>query len=142
MYTGTHEHRIDAKARLVLPAKLREKLGDVVVAAVGLDKCVSLYSEKNWDDFVEKINRLPFYSNAKFRDFKRVMLGSANEMQIDGMGRILLPQILREHGGLTQEVVVTGVGDHVEIWDKERWADKWEAGLESLAEMAEGVEGF
>lgn len=144
---GTYEHRMDAKFRLVLPARIREKLDQAdgqlpAVAAVGLDRCVSLYSEEEWLSFADKIRRLPFYSNAKFRDFARVMLGSAHEVPIDGMGRILLPQVLREYAMLERDVVINGVSDHVEIWDKERWAAKWRAGLDNLAEMAEGVEGL
>lgn len=142
MLMGTYEHRLDTKARLVLPARMREKLGDIVVVAAGLDKCISLYSEAEWGNFSEKIKKLPFYSNAKFRDFVRIMLGSAHEMPIDGTGRVLLPTVLREYAQLGQEVVVSGANDHLEIWDKERWTDKWKSGLDTLAEMAEGVEGF
>jgi MraZ protein len=141
-HIGTYEHRIDAKNRLVLPAKIREKLGDVVVAAAGLDNCVSLFSEEDWNSFAEKINKLPFYSNARFRDFARVMLASAHETAPDGMGRILLPAVLREYAQLQQEVVISGAGDHAEIWDKDRWAARWRNGLENLADMAADVEGF
>ena len=141
-HIGTYEHRIDAKYRLVLPAKIREKLGDVVVVAAGLDNCVSLFSGEDWDNFAEKIKKLPFYSNARFRDFARVMLGSAHETPLDGMGRILLPAVLREYAQLKQEVIISGAGDHAEIWDRERWASKWRYGLENLADMAADVEGF
>ena len=142
MLMGTYEHRLDSKARLVLPAKIREKLGEAVVVAAGLDNCVSIYSEEEWGNFSEKIRKLPFYSNPKFRDFVRVMLGSAHEMSIDGTGRVLMPPALRDYAQLTQDVVVNGANDHVEIWDKERWSVKWKSGLENLSEMAEGVEGF
>ncbi|MDR2175015.1 MAG: division/cell wall cluster transcriptional repressor MraZ [Synergistaceae bacterium] len=141
-HIGTYEHRIDAKYRVVLPAKIREKLGDVAVVAAGLDNCISLFSEEDWNNFAEKIKKLPFYSNAKFRDFARVMLGSAHETPLDGMGRILLPAVLREYAQLKQEVVISGAGDHAEIWDRDRWAAKWRNGLENLAEMAADVEGF
>jgi MraZ protein len=142
MYMATYEHRIDAKFRLVLPAKIREKLSDVVVLAAGLDKCVSLYSEEDWGEFADKIKNLPFYSNAKLRDFSRVMLGSAHETPIDGMGRVLLPSVLRDYAQLEQEVVISGAGDHVEIWNQGRWAEKWSSGLDNLADMAASIEGF
>jgi MraZ protein len=138
---GTYEHRLDSKARLVLPAKIREKLGDVVVVAAGLDNCVSLYSEGEWENFSEKIRNLPFYSNPKFRDFVRIMLGSAHEMLIDGTGRVILPTPLREYARLNQEVVVSGASDHVEIWDKESWEAKRKLVLENLSELAKDV-GF
>jgi MraZ protein len=142
MLMGTYEHRLDTKSRLVLPARIREKLGDVVVAALGMEGCVSLYSEEEWKNFSGKIRSQPFYSKPEARKFQRIMLGSAQEITIDGTGRVLLPGVLREHAGLTLEVVVCGVNDHVEIWDRERWAAMWNAGLEKLSEMAEGMEGF
>ena len=141
MLMGTYEHRLDPKARLVLPAKIREKLGDVVVVAVGLDKCVSLYSEAEWEIFSEKIRNVHFYSNAKLRDFVRIMLGSAHEMPIDGANRVLLPKPLREYAELGQEVVVSGAGDHAEVWDKENWETKRKFVLENLSDLAQDV-GF
>jgi MraZ protein len=139
---GTHEHRLDAKFRIVLPAKIREKLGDVVVAALGLEGCVSLYSEQEWNIFSEKIRNQPFYSNPRARKFQRTILSSADRIVIDGTGRILLPLVLREYAGLALDVVICGVSDHVEIWDKERWTVMWKSGLEDLSEMAEGMEGL
>jgi len=142
MLMGTHEHRLDAKFRIVLPAKIREKLGDVVVAALGLEGCVSLYSEQEWNIFSEKIRNQPFYSNPRARKFQRTFLNSADRIVIDGTGRILLPLVLREYAGLALDVVICGVSDHVEIWDKERWTVMWKSGLEDLSEMAEGMEGL
>ncbi|MDR3265742.1 MAG: division/cell wall cluster transcriptional repressor MraZ [Synergistaceae bacterium] len=142
MLMGTHEHRLDAKFRIVLPAKIREKLGDVVVAALGLEGCVSLYSEQEWNIFSEKIRNQPFYSNPRARKFQRTILSSADRIVIDGTGRILLPLVLREYAGLALDVVICGVSDHVEIWDKERWTVMWKSGLEDLSEMAEGMEGL
>ncbi|MDR1730976.1 MAG: division/cell wall cluster transcriptional repressor MraZ [Synergistaceae bacterium] len=142
LFMGTYEHRLDSKARLVLPAKIREKLGDVVVAALGLENCISLYSEEEWGRFLEKIKSQPFYSNRDAREFQRIMVGAAEEITVDGTGRILLPGHLRKYAGLTQEVVISGLADHVEIWDRERWVNIWEAGLENLSEIAKGMDGF
>ena len=148
MLMGTYEHRLDTKARLVLPAKIREKLIDrekssegVVIAAAGLENCVSLYSEKEWENFSEKIKSMPFYSDEENRDFVRIMLGSAHEISIDSMGRILLPQVLREYAQLNQEIIVNGVRDHVEIWNKELWGAKWKSGLANLPKLAKNA-GF
>ena len=141
MLMGTYEHRLDSKARLVLPAKIREKLGDVVVVAAGLDKCVSLYSEKEWEIFSEKIRNLPFYSNPKNREFVRLMISNADKTTIDGTGRVLLPAYLRGYAALSQEVVICGVNDHAEIWDKERWEAIYRPGLENLSELAQDL-GF
>ena len=141
MLMGTYEHRLDSKARLVLPAKIREKLGDVVVVAAGLDKCVSLYSEAEWGIFSEKIRNLAFYSNPKHREFARIMLGSAHEVPIDATGRVLLPTPLREYAELGQEVIVSGANDHAEVWGKDRWEAKHKPGLENLSELAQDL-GF
>ena len=141
MLMGTYEHRLDSKARLVLPAKIREKLGDVVVVAAGMDRCVSLYSETEWENFSEKFRNVPFYSNAKLRDVVRIMLGSAHEMPIDATGRVLLPTPLREYAGLSQDVVVSGAIDHAEVWDKEIWETKRKFVLENLSELAKDM-GF
>ena len=142
MLMGTYEHRLDTKARLVLPAKIREKLGDVVVASVGMENCVSLYSMEEWNSFLAKIKDRPFFSRSNTRELLRIILSSAHELALDGTGRVLLPPVLREYANLTQEVVVNGVNDHVEIWDKARWTNYWKTGLEKLPEIAEGVDDF
>lgn len=142
MLMGTYEHRLDTKARLVLPAKIREKLGDVVVAAVGMEHCVSLYSTEEWNHFLAKVKDRPFFSRSNTRELLRIILSSAHEMPLDAAGRVLLPSVLRDYANLTQEVVVNGVNDHVEIWDKSRWTAYWKTGLEKLPEIAEGMDDF
>ena len=141
MLMGTYEHRLDPKARLVLPAKIREKLGDVVFVTVGLEECISLYSEMEWEIFSGKIRNLSFYSNPKHRNFARTFLHNAHEIPIDGTGRVLLPPLLREYAKLSQEVVVCGVNDHAEIWDKKIWEAMHKPGLANLSELAEDL-GF
>ena len=143
MLMGTYEHRLDSKARLVLPAKIREKLGDVVVVTAGMDKCVSLFSEAEWINFSANFRNVPYYSNPESRGVVRFMIGSAHEMPIDGTGRVLLPTPLRDYAGLQpgQEVVVSGVIDHVEVWNKDSWEEKRDAVVENLSELAKGM-GF
>lgn len=142
MLMGTYEHRLDAKARLVLPAKIREKLGEVVIAAVGMEKCVSLYSIEEWARFLEKIKDRPFFSRSNTRELLRIILSSAHELPLDAAGRVLLPPVLRDYAYLQQEVVVNGVNDHVEVWDKSRWMEYWNTGLDKLPEIAEGMDDF
>jgi MraZ protein len=140
---GTYEHRLDTKARLVLPAKIREKLGDVVVAIPGYEKCVSLFSEAAWGSYVEKMEKLPFNTNQRARALKRFVFANAYEVPIDGTGRILLPQMLRDYAQLTQEVIIRGASDHVEVWNQEfLTVAEGEFGLENLSTLAEGLEGF
>ena len=129
------EHRLDPKGRIVLPAKLREKLGDLVFVAAGMDGCVALYSENAWNDFMEKLKKLPFYSQEKARDFMRVM-GDGEDISVDGTGRVLLPARLREYAQLGQDVVFIRLPTHVEIWDKERWEKKQQTALSGLSDLA------
>ena len=138
MLMGTFEHRLDTKARLVLPAKFRERLGDTIVAAIGMENCVSLYSQDEWGNFTAWLKTSSFLDSERTRKLHRLILSSAHELAIDGAGRILLPGVLREYAALEQDVVVTGVNDHAEIWDRARWAEYWSTGLEMLPELTGG----
>ncbi|HCL79063.1 MAG TPA: division/cell wall cluster transcriptional repressor MraZ [Synergistaceae bacterium] len=141
MLVGTYEHKIDSKARIVLPSKFRDELGETVVSTIGIDQCISLYSLAGWEKVLDKLQELPF-SKGKARGFLRVMLSSAHELQIDSAGRILVPSVLRQHGMLEQDVVFVGVNDHVELWDKAKWDEYRNQILDELPEIAEGVDGF
>lgn len=99
MLVGTYEHKIDSKARIVLPSKFREELGDSVVSTIGIDGCVSFYSLAGWEKIMTKLENLPF-SKSKTRGLLRIMLSSAHELPVDSAGRVLLPQVLRQHGNL------------------------------------------
>lgn len=138
MLMGTFEHRLDTKARLVLPAKFRERLGDVIVAAIGMENCVSLYSQEEWGNFTSWLKTTSFLDSERTRKLHRLILSSAHDLSIDGAGRILLPGVLREYAALEQDVVVNGVNDHAEVWDRAKWAKYWSTGLEMLPELTGG----
>ncbi|MGI6252616.1 MAG: division/cell wall cluster transcriptional repressor MraZ, partial [Aminivibrio sp.] len=118
-----------------------EELGDSVVSTIGIDGCVSLYSCAGWEKIMTKLENLPF-SKSRSRGLLRIMLSSAHELSVDSAGRILLPQILRQHGDLTQDVVFVGVNDHAELWDREKWNAYREEMIGDLSDIAEGVDGF
>lgn len=120
MLTGEFNHSIDSKGRLIIPSKLRESLGEHFVITKGMDGCLFLYPENEWEAFEEKLRTLPL-TNKKARDFKRFFLGSAVEGEIDKQGRVLLSSSLRAYANLEKEVVLAGVLDKVEIWSKEAW---------------------
>ena len=141
MLVGTYEHKIDSKARIVLPSKFREELGDTVYSTIGIDKCISLYSAPGWEKVMDKLQSLP-YSKSKSRGLLRLMLSSAHELPVDAAGRILIPPTLRQYGELSQDVVFVGVNDHVELWDKDKWNTYREEIVDELSEIAEGVDGF
>ena len=138
MLMGTFEHRLKTKARLVLPAKFREKLGDTLVAAIGMEHCVSLYSQEEWGSFTAWLKTNSFLESERTRKLHRLILSSAHELFLDGAGRILLPGVLRDYAGLDQDVVVNGVNDHAEVWNRSRWADYWSTGLAMLPELTGG----
>ncbi len=120
MFMGEYTHNIDAKGRAIVPAKLREELGSKFIITKEIDNCLSLYTLDDWNILVEKLNKLPT-TNRKALAFKRFKLASAYECEPDGNGRIMIPQSLREYAGITKEIVTTGNGDKVEIWDKAKY---------------------
>ena len=121
MFIGEYEHSIDAKGRLIMPAKLRDEIGEKFVITKGLDGCLFAYSQKEWLAFEEKLKTLPLTSK-NARDFTRFFLSGAVECEIDKQGRFLLTGNLREFAGLEKDVVIIGVNTRIEIWSKEKWS--------------------
>jgi MraZ protein len=141
MLVGTYEHRMDSKGRVVLPSKLREEIGDGAFATIGIDRCVSIYAADEWKKVLERLGKLPF-SKGKARDFSRLLMASAYEVQFDASGRILVPPHLRSHACLKQNVTIIGVGDHIELWDTCIWNEYMEKIRNELPNIAEEVEGL
>ena len=117
--TGQYAHNIDAKGRLFIPARLREELGQTFHVTVGLDHCLSIYSDESWATFTDKVRALP-YSKAKAL---RPLFANAVDCEPDAQGRILIPNHLRQRAKLEKEVVVAGIFNRVEIWNAQRWAE-------------------
>ncbi len=122
MFMGEYNHSIDAKGRLIVPAKFRESLGDVFVVTQGLDGCLFVYPDEEWQAFEEKLKTLPM-ANKDARKFVRFFLAGAAQVEVDKQGRILLPANLRNFAGLEKDCALVGVGSRVEIWDKTRWEE-------------------
>jgi len=139
MMIGTYEHRLDKKGRLVLPSKFRQDLGDLIVASVGVEQCISLYSKNEWEKMLDRFQKMPFF-RSKSRDFLRVLLATAHELPVDSAGRVLLPQILKSHASLNVEVCIIGVGDHLEVWDRDIWDKYRKDVMANLPSIVEGVE--
>ena len=134
MFMGEYNHTIDAKGRLIIPSKFREILGDAFVVTKGLDGCLFVYDNEEWQRFEEKLRSLPI-TNKEARQFVRFFLAGATEAEVDKQGRILIPNVLREFAELTKDVVLVGVGSRIEIWGKERFEDA--AAFEDMDEIAE-----
>lgn len=120
MFMGEFNHSIDAKGRMIMPAKIREQLGDKCIITMGLDDCLFVYDEEKWNSIVTTLNKQPT-TKASIRALKRMIFGKATESEFDGQGRVLIPTTLRQHAGLDKKSVVVGAGDHVEIWSQEKW---------------------
>ena len=122
MLTGEFNHSIDAKGRLIIPSKFRENLVENFVITKGLDGCLFLYPDNEWKTFEEKLRTLPL-TNKDARIFTRFFLGSAVDGGLDKQGRVLISSALRNFARLEKEVVLVGVLDRVEIWDKAKWEE-------------------
>ena len=131
---GEYNHTIDTKGRLIIPSKFREALGDEFVVTKGLDGCLFVYDNEEWQNFEGKLKTLPL-TNKDARQFVCFFLAGAAAVEVDKQGRILLPSVLREFAGLEKEVVLVGVASRVEIWSKEKWESA--VAYEDMEEIAE-----
>mgnify|MGYP001592249321 CR=1 FL=1 len=122
MLIGEYSHNLDQKKRLSVPAKFRKELGDGAVLTRGLDGCLWLFPSSQWSLLAERIAALPM-AQSDSRSFARLLLSGATEVQFDGLGRILIPDYLKEFAHLSREVVVTGVQNRLELWDKSAWTE-------------------
>ncbi|MDO5116401.1 MAG: division/cell wall cluster transcriptional repressor MraZ [Synergistaceae bacterium] len=139
MLVGSFNHKLDGKGRTVLPAKFRGELGSSVVATIGIDRCIAIYPLQRWEELLLKLKDLSSFKK-KTRDFRRVLLSMATEQEIDGAGRILLPQLLRDYAGTNADITLIGAEDHMEIWDTAKWEEHRAEVLSDFSDMAEEME--
>ncbi|QQG37533.1 MAG: division/cell wall cluster transcriptional repressor MraZ [Candidatus Kaiserbacteria bacterium] len=129
---GEYEHTLDDKKRVSLPKQFRGAFGKKVVITRGLDNCLYAYAPGGWQRIAEKLQSLSI-ADADTRGFARFMLSGAAEVEIDGIGRILIPDHQKTYASLKKRVVFAGVSDRVEIWDAERWS-AYKAKIDKQAE--------
>ena len=141
MFMGEYNHTIDAKGRLIVPAKFREILGDNFIVTKGLDGCLFVYPNDEWIRFEEKLKSLPL-TNKNASQFTRFFLAGAAACEVDKQGRILLPQVLREFASLEKDVVLVGVASRIEIWSRERWDESMNTYDGDMDEVAENMESL
>lgn len=120
MFLGEYTYTIDEKKRLATPPKFRQLLGKKAVITRGLDSCLFLFPSQEWEKLAKKLSQLPL-SQSDARGFARIMLAGAMEVDIDNMGRILVPDYLKKYASLTKKVVVAGLYNRIEIWDEKKW---------------------
>lgn len=136
MYFGSFVHNLDDKGRLMIPRKMREELGYKVYIMKGFDGSLSLYNEERYQKLIEEYTKLSF-NQQKVRDYLRLQFASTYEMEVDKLGRVQLPTALLTKYNISKEVLVLGIGDHIEVWDKAKY-EEYENGIrdefESIAE--------
>ena len=120
MLIGEYEHTLDVKGRLIMPAKLREDIGDKFIITKGLDGCLVGFSLNEWTHCEEKLKALP-RTDGNARDVVRFFLAGAVSIEIDKQGRFLVASNLREYASMEKEVVIIGVGTRIEFWSKDKW---------------------
>ena len=135
MFIGEYQHGLDPKNRIIVPAKLREGLGNTFVITKGLDGCLYAYPLDEWKILEEKLKTLPL-TNKDARAFVRFFFSGACEVELDKQGRGLIPQNLKEYAGIEKDIVSIGVLSRVEIWSKEKWSEYNESNIDfdSIAE--------
>ena len=136
MLIGEYLHSLDSKNRVSVPSKFRKELGKTVVVTRGLDKCLFLYPVEEWKKLADKLANLPWVK-ADARNFARLMIAGATDVEIDSLGRILLPDYLKVYAGLEDTATVVGLYNRVEIWNPEKWVKFSEAAKENAEVIAE-----
>jgi MraZ protein len=119
MFLGEHDHTIDAKGRMAVPAKFRAQMDSGAVISKGMGACLSVYTMQRWEQRSDEL--VSGKASDELRDFERRIYPSAGEVELDAQGRIIIPAKLRTYASLGTEVTIAGVRDHFEIWDRTAW---------------------
>jgi MraZ protein len=122
VFIGEYQHTLDPKGRVIMPSRFRDGLGESFVVTKGLDNCLFVYPQGEWEELERKLRTLPLTSKDA-RAFTRFFFSGATECELDKQGRILIPANLREYAGLDKDLIIIGVASRIEIWGKERWED-------------------
>lgn len=136
MFIGEFQHNLDNKGRIAVPAKFRNKLTGGAIVTRGLDHCLFVFSNKDWEVLAQKLIALPL-AQANSRAFARLMLAGAVDAELDKQGRILIPDYLRGYAGLKKQAAIAGLYNRIEIWDSESWKQyktKTESASDEIAE--------
>ncbi|MFC7372070.1 division/cell wall cluster transcriptional repressor MraZ [Fictibacillus iocasae] len=141
MFMGEHQHNIDEKGRMIIPAKFREELGSTFILTRGLDECVFGYPLEEWKIIEQKLKSLPF-TKKDARAFTRFFFSGATECQLDKQGRVNIAPTLRDYAKLEKDCIVIGVSNRIEIWSKAKWEGYFSESEQSFGEIAESLLDF
>lgn len=120
MLIGEYKHSLDPKKRLSIPSKFRKELGEGAVITRGLDNCLFVFPSAHWQQLAQRLGNMPLVQQDS-RSFARLLLSGAMEVEFDGLGRILIPEYLKQYAGLGKTAIVAGLYNRLEIWDEQRW---------------------
>jgi MraZ protein len=136
MLLGEYNHTLDTKGRMAIPAKFRDKLTAGAIITRGIDNCLFVFANVEWEELAKKLIALPL-AQSNSRAFVRLMLAGATDVTLDVQGRILIPDYLRKYAGLKKDVTVAGLYNRIEVWDRDSWnvyKIKTESSSEEIAE--------
>ncbi len=136
MFLGEYQHTLDAKGRVSLPARFRAEMTGKIVVAKGLDECLYVYPADEYVKFQDSLLEGSDFDPRK-RQLRRFFMAGASETELDSAGRVSIPVNLREHAGLDRDVVITGNGDRIEIWDTKAWSEYNDASTEKIEDLAQ-----
>lgn len=136
MFIGEYLYSIDDKKRLAIPAKFRKALGKKAVLTRGLDNCLVLYPLEEWQKVATKLENLPS-SASDARAFARIMLAGAVDVELDKLGRILIPDYLKDYAFLKKNVAINGLSNRIEIWEEAKWKEYKEKTEKQIGDMAQ-----
>lgn len=140
-FMGTFQNNVDPKGRVSIPVKYREALGDRFYITKGFDACIDVHTAASWEKMTQLLQKLSV-TKRDMREYVRFVFGNACDVELDKQGRILLPAPLRDSVGISKEVVVMGVGNKIEIWDKATWEEHECAVAPKMADISENVGAF
>ena len=138
MFIGEYQHNLDAKGRIIIPSRFRDELHATFILTRGLDGCLTIYSQEQWEKLFIEINKLPTTKKAA-RQYIRMLTSTASECTLDNQGRIQIPSFLSKPVNISKECVVIGANDHIEIWDKATWESYYLEASDSFEEVAENL---
>ena len=135
MFIGEYSYTIDQKKRIAIPSKFRKTLGKKAVITRGLDNCLVVYPIEEWKKLAKKLENLP-NGQIDARGFARIMLSGAVDVGLDKLGRILIPDYLRDYAFLKKNIVVLGLSNRIEIWDEKKWEGYRQKTEKEIGDMA------
>ena len=136
MLMGEYNHSLDAKGRVILPSDFRVELGESFIITKGLDNCLFIYPQSEWEQLSVKLRQLPL-AKTEARAFVRFFFAGARQVELDKQGRFLIPATLRQHASLKRDAVLIGVSNRIEVWSKDEWLKYNEEITPSVSAIAE-----